>query len=907
MLYEARNQPEHPYKNLDIAYGAPNNTDNWTSNSSYYTQPTLQNSGQANSQDNPYIIDSAAKLAYLSYNPSWADEQYFLQTADIDLVEHYWVPINNEDSERAYYYDGGNHTISNLYINTAEQTLTSSSYIGLFGCVYGSPSKYAYIKNVNIRSGSVSGYQYVGAIVGYAECTDITNCSNQGVSVSGSGFRVGGVVGYHSAGNITSSYNEGVVTGDDEYVGGVVGQNWSGNITSSYNTGAVEGSSNVGGVVGRNNSGNITSSYNTGVITGDYGYVGGVVGYNGEESITSSYNTGSVTGNSNFVGGVVGYNSNEQISLCYNKGNIKSAKGYVGGISGYRGTIITCYNTGSVEGSSYVGGIVGDRGTVYNCYYNSSKVSSSNSYGTPLTLEQMTVTQNGVAPVDMKYFYSSEWTFTEGETPTPHPYDYGTTEMPTLQDSGQANSQDNPYIIDSEAKLAYLSENSDWAAGKYFLQTENLDFSSYAYFVPINIDGREYTYYYDGGNKTISNLTIQTGRFYSGFFGRVYGSSSNQAYIKNVNITSGSVVGYQYVGAIVGDAYGIDIANCSNQGVSVSGGSSVGGVVGYNSGSITSSYNEGAVTGNDESVGGVVGYNNEGTITRSYNTGAVTGNGKYVGGVVGYNNYGRITSSYNTGSVEGSSNVGGVVGYVESSSSNKALIFSCFNTGDVTGGSYTGGVVGYNYWYGRITSSYNTGSVSGNGSVGGVAGYNDIGTITSSYNTGDVTGSGNYVGGVVGYNDSGNITSSYNTGSVSGNGYVGGVVGFVISSNEALISSCFSTGSVEGSSSVGGVVGYIFNSGYYLAKNVSISWCYYNTETVGSFVTKAIGKGNGYQCYGLTTAQMQGLQSENYMYLSNSYWNFAPNAYPTLKYVVTTLDIVVETPPTNSGDNPVSP
>ena len=539
MLYEARNQSEHPYKNLDIAYGAPNNTDNWISNFSYCTLPTLQNSGQANSQDNPYIIDSAAKLAYLSYNPSWANEKYFLQTADIDLVEHYWVPINNvsnttSSSRRVYYYDGGNHTISNLYINTAEQTLTSSSYIGLFGCVYGSSSKYAYIKNVNITSGSVSGNQYVGAIVGTTVYTDITNCSNQGVPVSGSGEEVGGVVGYHDEGNITSSYNTGDVTSTS---------------------------------------------------TSNYLHVGGVVGYHSSGSITSSYNTGAVTGNGDRVGGIVGWN---------------------------------------------------------------------------------------------------------------------------------------------------------------------------------------------------------------------------------------------------------------------------------NYGSITSSYNEGAVTGNGDGVGGVVGDNNKGSITSSYNTGDVTSTStisySFVGGVVGYNNSGSITSSYNTGDVTGTGRY-----------------------------SYVGGVVGCN-----------------------------SGTISSSYNTGDVTGD-YYVGGVAGYNRYGTISGSYNTGAVSGSSYVGGVAGQVQgkSSSKALISSCFSTGAVtrtSGSSTYfGGVVGYIENSTSSPSRYVSISWCYYNTETVGSVVTKAIGLGTGYQCYGLTTAQMQGLQSENYMYLSNSYWNFAPNAYPTLKYVVTTLDIVVETPPTNSGDNPVSP
>ena len=114
------------------------------------------------------------------------------------------------------------------------------------------------------------------------------------------------------------------------------------------------------------------------------------------------------------------------------------------------------------------------------------------------------------------------------------------------------------------------------------------------------------------------------------------------------------------------------------------------------------------------------------------------------------------------------------------------------------------------------------------------------------------------------------------------------------SSSPAVISSCFSTGAVtrtSGSSTYfGGVVGYIENRTSYPSQYVSISWCYYNTETVGSVVTKAIGRGTGYQVYGLTTAQMQGDKNQNYMYLSDTIWNFASGQYPTLKYVAKAPD-----------------
>ena len=531
----------------------------------------------------------------------------------------------------------------------------------------------------------------------------------------------------------------------------------------------------------------------------------------------------------------------------------------------------------------------------------------------------------------------------------PTDWDGTSTEAPTLQDPAQANSEDNPYIIDSAAKLAWISANFDQpnCYGQHYLQTVNIDLASHPW-TPINNTTASRAYYYDGGNHTISNLYINTSEQDSalnnnlGLFGYVFGSSSNHAYIKNLGIVNGSIAGEDsgFVGAVGGYTGYTDITNCYNEktDITITGSSGyIGGVVGHNhSGTISSSYNTGAVSGED-SVGGVVGINYSGTISSSYNTGEVTGGGSVggvagqndegtvsgsyntgtvsgsrevggvagnnksgtirgsyntgavsgddsVGGVAGYNYYGTISGSYNDGDITGSSNsVGGVAGY-----NNYGTISSSYNTGTVSGGGYVGGVVGGNS-SGTISGSYNTGIVSGYSYVGGVAGYNE-GTVSSSYNTGTVSGV-DLVGGVVGRNDYGTISSSYNTGAVSGSNYVGGVVGYVIgsSSDKALISSCFSTGAItrtSGSSTdIGGVVGYIENSTSRPSQYVSISWCYYNTETVGSVVTKAIGRGTGYQVYGLTTAQMQGDKNQNYMYLSDTIWNFASGSYPTLKYV----------------------
>ena len=216
----------------------------------------------------------------------------------------------------------------------------------------------------------------------------------------------------------------------------------------------------------------------------------------------------------------------------------------------------------------------------------------------------------------------------------------------------------------------------------------------------------------------------------------------------NIGDVSGPVTGTDnYVGGVVGGNSG-SVTNCYNIG-DVSYGAYTGGVVGWNdSGTVKNCYNTGSVTvtGSDGRVGGVVGYNSS-TVENCYNTGTVSGSGGHVGGVVG-DNRGTVKNCYNTGEVSGPdsgnsviSNVGGVVGYISSSST----VENCYNTGNVSVKSSdisnVGGVVGYNDSSSTVENCYNTGKVSGPDSgnsvisnVGGVVGYNSgSSTVTGCY------------------------------------------------------------------------------------------------------------------------------------------------------------------------------
>ena len=189
---------------------------------------------------------------------------------------------------------------------------------------------------------------------------------------------------------------------------------------------------------------------------------------------------------------------------------------------------------------------------------------------------------------------------------------------------------------------------------------------------PIGDFSNSYTATFDGRGHTISNLYINRPSASDvGLFG-VLGAGSN---VRNLGIEGGSVTGVE----------------------------NVGGLVGYNSGTISACYATGNTTGTGTNVGGLVGYNS-GTISACYATGNTTGTGDNVGGLVG-SNFGTISACYATGDATGTGdNVGGLVG------ENQSTIRACYATGDATGSSDVGGLVGSDS--GTVTNSYFDSSVS---------------------------------------------------------------------------------------------------------------------------------------------------------------------------------------------------
>lgn len=334
-----------------------------------------------------------------------------------------------------------------------------------------------------------------------------------------------------------------------------------------------------------------------------------------------------------------------------------------------------------------------------------------------------------------------------------------------------------------------------------------------------NNDTHKFIGKYDGGNKKISKLRLDTTKNAIGLFGY------NSGTVQNVNLINSYTKGNTYVGGIVGYNTG-NINNCKlsyetipgfSSSTGVTGMINVGGIVGYSSGNIENcQVNAGMIlsTGSPDStnlrkIGGICGLLVEGSTGSIKNcTNNVTVNnisGKGTGGIVGViqksgTGCRTIESCSNTGNVISSSELtGGICGAAAGlDTNNELLITKCKNTGAVTGGFDVGGIAGKlaTAGYVRINECYNTGIIKATDyssglatAAGGIAGFtSDHNYIQYSYNTASVQGTSSSgstnIGGITGaLATNSTITSCYNIGSVSitksitNDYYVGGLVG----------------------------------------------------------------------------------------------------------------------------------
>lgn len=255
-------------------------------------------------------------------------------TADINLTNYChaaedgmellsWIPVGNFDNPWKGNMDGQGHTISNLYIKTAQ------NYVGLFGCI-----EDATIQDLIFDTAKVEN---VNTIYKNTFCTGIL-----------AGFARAYVHSY-------PTHIKGIKTTDNCTVigqvrtGGIVGQT-NINLEICENHSSVKGGMEVGGIAGTSENINIKRCTNYGTVVNDDYYIGGIIGEALFTSIEDCANYGKITSTGWHAGGIAGYTmDNSSIQNVFSYGDVTNTKDNPGIIIGYvRGTLtakgIVAYN-----------------------------------------------------------------------------------------------------------------------------------------------------------------------------------------------------------------------------------------------------------------------------------------------------------------------------------------------------------------------------------------------------------------------------------------------------------------------------------------------------------------------------------------------------------------------------------
>ena len=210
---------------------------------------------------NPYKIKSAADLRYLADKVNSGTNfsgKYFLQTKDISIntTDHnsesfksgeIWIPIGDQGKPFNGSYDGGNKTISGIYITDENELdeITSRKALGLFGYigidakilnVVVSNSLYDITNNGIIQYlSALVGLVYGGSEVNGSRTNNaiIKNCHVKETIMRGHDVCVSGIGGssYSKSDGITidkCSNSASIFGGDRAMVAGIIVNNYSG-------------------------------------------------------------------------------------------------------------------------------------------------------------------------------------------------------------------------------------------------------------------------------------------------------------------------------------------------------------------------------------------------------------------------------------------------------------------------------------------------------------------------------------------------------------------------------------------------------------------------------------------------------------------------------------------------------
>ena len=350
--------------------------------------------------------------------------------------------------------------------------------------------------------------------------------------------------------------------------------------------------------VNKNIAGGIAGKVETGVTVTDCGfrgtvsalaYVGGIVG-NCAGTVINCYNLGSVSGIQdsplNVAGGIVGNGSGATVSNCYNFGTVNA------------------------EGSGTAGGIVGS-GTAQNCYYLCKVNNVDKNVYVDAAGTEKAITKTG-EDAKTKYMVdeselatllnawakandAAEWENSaeepyapvfkaEGDVPTP----WNGTDVDISWYVG--HESDTEFSISTAAQLAGLAKlvnDGNNFSGKTIKLTADIDLNNQVW-TPIGTQGNPFKGVFDGGQHSVANLKLEntddSGSAMIGLFGNI-----NSGTVSNLTV-SGEVSegGIACDGGITGNAASATIVNCiSSVKIIDTMGSYIGGIAGNIRGNTT--------------------------------------------------------------------------------------------------------------------------------------------------------------------------------------------------------------------------------------------------------------------------------------------------------------------------------
>jgi formylglycine-generating enzyme required for sulfatase activity len=490
-------------------------------------------------------------------------------------------PIGDYTTPFTGRFNGQGYKITGLVINRPTQ-----DDVGLFGVL----GQGGCVENLRSEEISISGYLSAGGLVGHNRGGTVSSCSTKG-TVTGNYACAGGLVGYNQGGSITSCYTTASVTGFHAYVGGLIGYNHGGLLTTCYATGAVAALDDYcGGLAGSNYGGTITYCYATGAVTGTNDYAGGLLGFNDGTVVSCYWDTGTSGMSSSFGGR--GLNTSQMKTISYYRNAGWGNSSWV--------MIDAAYPRLAWEGLDW-----------------------------QIIPEPEAVPFIGNGTENDPYLITSANEFAvlswRPEITNAH--------IRLLSDLSLLGV--NLYPIGD-----FGAFSGEFDGGGFALRHIILDHPGtrcVGLFGIVNSEG----FIHD---LTVENVMVTGREYVGGLVGLNYGT------VMSCNITGiiNATGDYAHVGGLIGYNYEGTVTTCWTTGsvTATADYAHAGGLMGLNDGIMSSCYARGPVSamGNATYSGGLTGYNFYSAITSSYATGSVSGS-SYVGGLMGKNS-GSVSSTY---------------------------------------------------------------------------------------------------------------------------------------------------------------------------------------------------------------------------------------------------------------------